>query len=31
VYEYSLKKKNKSFLVNNEKNKFDRYLLPLLK
>ena len=31
VYEYSLKQKNKNFLINNKKNKFDKYFLPLLK
>lgn len=31
VYEYSLRKKNKLFLVNNQKNKFNKYLKPFLK
>jgi len=31
IYEYSIKEKNKTFWVNNEKNKYNKYISPLLK
>jgi hypothetical protein len=31
IYKYSIKEKNKTFWVNNEKNKYNKYILPLLK
>ena len=31
IYEYKIKQKQKTFIVKNEKNKFNKYFLPLLK
>ena len=31
IFEYKIRKKNRTFLVNNEKNKFKKYFVPYLK